>query len=86
MLNEKPTPSLYEMQTFEAAMQLRDLKVGDVVTETNMKALNFFVGDILKAARLLELKSASITFKDGKPVIDDPNGLIGSVKMPDEDE
>lgn len=52
-------------RTFEAVMQLRDLKVGDVVTEKHMKALEDLIP--LEVARAMPLKKMTIDFTSGEP-------------------
>jgi len=73
-----------EMRTFEAAMQLKDLKVGDTLTERHLKAIDFFLGDLLSAAREVPIKTTTIKFDNGKPVISGPNELGIKVGFSDE--
>lgn len=52
------------MRTFEAAMQLKDLKEGDTLTARQADALEYFLGGIL--APLRKLKPDVITITPGK--------------------
>jgi hypothetical protein len=60
------------MRAFEAMMQLKDLKVGDVMTEKLMSAFDFFLGDLMKSARAIPLQQSVIHF--------DKNGQAHSIQ------
>lgn len=69
---------LQKMRIFEALMQIRELKAGDVVTERQMKAIEDLVGpDLLEKIRAMQPKTlAAINFtKSGEPYTTDGNPL-----------
>ncbi len=61
--------TLKQIQTIESLMALRDLKVGDVVTERQMKAIETLLGPTLEIARNMPLKMIQIDFKNGEAVV-----------------
>lgn len=63
------------MKTFEALMQLKDLKPGDVITDRQCEALENLIGDALDKVREMKPTVATIKFKDGKPYTTDGNPL-----------
>lgn len=68
---------LKKMRMFEALMQIRELKAGDVITEKQMKAIEDLIGpDLLEKIRAMQPTVATINFtKDGQPYTKDGNPL-----------
>lgn len=70
-----------EMRRFEAAMQLKDLKAGDLVTKQHMGAIEHFLGPILEAARKVPMTEIRIERNaEGKLVETSNTGLIASIE------
>lgn len=65
MSDEKIFTMTPEMRRFEATMQLKDLKVGDVLTEQHMGAIDFFLGKLFEAARKIPMTQITLV-PDGK--------------------
>lgn len=69
---------LHKMRVFEALMQIKDLKAGDVITERQVTALETLVGPelIAKAREMKPSVIATINFtKSGEPYTTDGNPL-----------
>ena len=70
-----------KQETFQAAMRLKDLEVGAILTRPQLDSINHFLGDLLEAARKVKLQCIKITFdKEGKPICSDPNVEIQVTK------
>lgn len=56
-----------QMKGVEAAMQLRDLKAGDVITPRQMAAIEHLLGGLLATARNMKPGKMTIDFTSGEP-------------------
>lgn len=67
---------LKKMRIFERAMWLRDIEVGKPVTDRQMEAINFFLGDMIAQVKAMKPTVATIKFTDkGDPYTTDGNPL-----------
>jgi hypothetical protein len=65
------------MKAFESAMWLKDIKVGETVTERHVEAIEFLVGPLLNIVRKMQpTQLFSVNFTDnGNPYTTDGNPL-----------
>ena len=58
-----------KMKTFESAMQLRELKIGEPLTKRQYDAVEFLLGSLLEPLRKLKPEVIEITFPNGEPKV-----------------